>query len=155
MQIRVFKQIANLGVANSYVANSATTEVANSDIANSDTTEIANSGIANSATTEIANLDIANSSTTEISNSGIANLGNTKLPIRALRIRLILVVTDTFHVPNTFKGILSFGAVSIRTCHRLALGRLELVTVASGNSPLRPKLWESWTACISEDMMTA
>ncbi|GJY70603.1 hypothetical protein Tco_0474306 [Tanacetum coccineum] len=64
----ILRKTVNSGAANSYVANSDTTEVANSDIANSATTQIANSGIANSATTEIANSDIANSATTEIAN---------------------------------------------------------------------------------------
>ncbi|GJW79835.1 hypothetical protein Tco_0143810 [Tanacetum coccineum] len=87
-RVAIYKlQIANLGVANPYVANSATTEVTYSDIANSDTTKIANSAkiansgivnsattkIANSATTEIANSDIANSATTEIANPGQGN----------------------------------------------------------------------------------
>ncbi|GJS85030.1 hypothetical protein Tco_0751571 [Tanacetum coccineum] len=88
MQIRVLLKIANLGdtkkttnsgVANSYVANSATTEVANLDIANSATTEIANSDIANSAAIEIANSDIANSAATEIANSDIANSAATEI----------------------------------------------------------------------------
>ncbi|GJS72174.1 hypothetical protein Tco_0705015 [Tanacetum coccineum] len=68
-----------MGVANSYVANSATTEVANSDIANSNTTEIANSGIANSATTEAANSDIENSATIEISNSATTEIANSDI----------------------------------------------------------------------------
>ncbi|GJT87990.1 hypothetical protein Tco_1069707 [Tanacetum coccineum] len=69
----------NSGVANSYVANSATIKVANSDIANSAKIEIANSDIANLATTEIANSGIANSATTEIANSGIANSATTEI----------------------------------------------------------------------------
>ncbi|GJT71570.1 hypothetical protein Tco_1030856 [Tanacetum coccineum] len=89
------KKTANSGVANSYVANSATTEVANSDIVNSATTEIANSDIANSLNNkmlylntnsaqqklliQIANSDIANLATTKIANSGIANSAKTEI----------------------------------------------------------------------------